>query len=209
MNYTLIPSIIARSQKELDERLKKITPLKPATIHIDIMDGSFLPHVSLEFDFKVPKGFHPEAHLMVSDPHAWFIHNHVKVASILVHYESKVHLHDLIKSVHLLRKRIGIAINPETDTEDLAQYIYHIDKVVLMTAHPGAYGAPFLPASLLKIKHLRTQAPTLDIEVDGGITPETLAQCKAAGANQFVIGSYLQKARDVRKAWKELTNALA
>lgn len=207
--FQIIPSIIARSQKELDERLAKIAAVKPTTIHLDIMDGSFLPHTSLEFEFKIPKSYHPEAHLMIGDPHAWFLHNSTKVASILVHYESKVHLHDLIKSAHILKKKIGIAINPETDIEDLTQYMYHIDKIVLMTVHPGSYGAPFLPTSLLKLKHLRAQAPTLDIEVDGGITPEILAQCKAAGANQFVVGSYLQKTHDIKKAWNELNKALS
>ncbi len=208
MKYLLIPALIAHSQEELDTRLKKISVLKPSSLQLDIMDGTFVPHTSLEFDFNVPKKYNPEAHLMVRDPHAWMLAHHAKVPTLLVHYESKVHLHDMIKSAKVLKKKIGLALNPDTPIEAITQYLPYLAKVTLMTVNPGAYGAPFIPAVLEKIKELRVRAPKLDIEVDGGITPGTLARCKEAGANQFVIGSHLQNAKDVKKAWKELRTAL-
>lgn len=208
MKYTLIPAIIAHSQDELDKRITKINPLKPSSIQLDVMDGTFVPHTSFEFDFNVPKKYKSEAHLMIRDPHAWMLAHAHKVNQLLVHYESKAHLHDILKSARVLKKKIGIALNPETPVESLVQYIPYIDKILIMTVTPGAYGSRFLPKTLEKIKEIRTHNKKIDIEVDGGITPVTLAQCKKAGANQFVVGSYLQNARDIKKAWKELQTAL-
>lgn len=208
MKYTLIPSIIAQSQVELDKRLTKIQSCKPSLIQLDIMDGSLVPHTSLEFDFFFPKRVKAEAHLMIRNPHAWMLKHNASFSSLLVHYESKAHLHDMIKSAHVLKKKIGIALNPETDSEAITQYLTHIDKVLIMTVHPGKYGAPFLPSMLKKIKNMREHAPRLDIEVDGGLTPATLAQCKLAGANQFVVGSFLQGARDIKKAWATLQKVI-
>ncbi len=201
MKYALIPSIIATSQKELEARLKKIP--SRTLVQLDVMDGLFVPHTSLEFEFNLPSHMY-EAHLMVQNPEAWLVHNHAKISSVIAHYESRVHMHNIIKLAKKYKKKIGIALNPESETEDIRQYLKHIDKVLIMTVHPGKYGSAFVPATLHKINFLRTLAPKIDIEVDGGIVPATLKACKEAGANQFVVGSFLQKAPNSLKAWKEL-----
>lgn len=201
MKYILIPSIIATSQKELETRLKKIP--SRTLVQLDVMDGLFVPHTSLEFEFSLPSRIH-EAHLMVQNPEAWLVHNHAKISSIIVHYESRVHMHNMIKLAKKYKKKIGIALNPESNTEDIRQYLKHIDKVLIMTVHPGKYGSAFIPSTLHKINFLRSIAPKIDIEVDGGVTPATLRACKEAGANQFVVGSFLQKSASPLKAWKEL-----
>lgn len=208
MNYVIIPSIIASSQVELDTRLKKILPLRPKLVQIDVMDGQFVPHTSLEFNLKLPRNRKIEAHLMMNNPKTWFLKHKKQVDSVIVPYESKIHIHDFIAQAKKNRKKIGIAINPETNAEDIIQYLKHINKVLVMTVHPGSYGSPFLPITLDKIKHLRGLAPKMDIEVDGGINPETLAKCKTAGANQFVVGSHLQNAKDVIPVWKELESKI-
>ncbi len=206
--YFIIPSLIAHDQQELDQRLQKITLLKPAWIQLDVMDGSFVPHTSLEFDIILPKKNKYETHLMVQNPRAWFIKNHAMLHSVIVHYESKVHIHEMIKLARKYKKKIGVAINPETPSDDVHQYLNLIDKVLVMTVQPGKYGSRFIPAMQNKIKHLHELAPRLPIQVDGGINPKTLAICKAAGASEFVVGSYIQKARNVKKAWHELDKAL-
>lgn len=203
MNNLIIPALIATSQAELEKRLGKIKPLKPKLVQLDVMDGQFVPHTSFEFDFTLPKGTY-EAHLMMQHPEPWFIKNQSHLASIVLHYESQTHLHQLITSARVVCKQVGIALKPETEVESIVQYLKQIDKVLVMTVHPGQYGARFVPETLEKIKKLRKLAPKLDIEVDGGITPETLERCKDAGANQFVVGSFLQDAPDVKNAWKEL-----
>ncbi|HLC54161.1 MAG TPA: ribulose-phosphate 3-epimerase [Candidatus Nanoarchaeia archaeon] len=208
MNYHIIPSIIARSQAELETRLKKILALKPKQVHLDIMDGLFVKRTSLEFDISLPKSTAYEAHLMMRDPHGWFVKNRVSISSAIIHYESKAHIHDFIKLAKKYKKSFGIALNPETPSEDIAQYLGLIDNILVMTVHPGKYGSPFLPSVLNKIKRIRELNKKIDIEVDGGITPETLRLCRCAGANQFVAGSFLQNAKNVKKAWTELTRAL-
>lgn len=209
MKYTLIPSIIARSQTEMEKRLKKISVLKPKEIHLDIMDGLFVKRTSLEFDISLPKSTKYEAHLMIRDPLGWFVKNHRVISSVIIHYESKAHIHDFIKLAKKYKKSFGIAINPETPSEDIAQYLGLINNVLIMTVHPGKYGSPFLPSVLNKIKYLRRLNKKVNIEVDGGITPETLRLCRRAGANRFVIGSFLQNAKNVKKAQGELTRELA
>lgn len=206
MKYSIMPSIIAHSQQELRDRIKKISTLSKS-IHLDIMDGEFVPRTSMEFDFILPKSYY-EAHLMVSDPHAWMLAHNKKMNSILVHYESLSHIHDIIKTSSFMKKKIGIALNPETPIEDITQYIKIIDKLLIMTVHPGKYGSEFLPEMLHKITEARKLAPKLDIEVDGGMNPENIMKCKKAGANQFIVGSYLQNASNIKKAWDELNKAL-
>ena len=209
MKSQLIPSIIARSQAELETRLKRISTLKPEQAHLDIMDGLFVKRTSLEFDLSLPKSMKYEAHLMMRDPQGWFVKNHRIISSVIIHYESKAHIHDFIKLAKKYKKQFGIAINPETPSEDIAQYLKRIDNVLVMAVHPGKYGSPFLPSVLNKIKYLRELNKKINIEVDGGITPETMRLCKRAGANQFVVGSFLQNAKDVKKAWNKLLRALA
>ena len=97
MKYIIIPSIIAQSQKELEKRIKRIMSVKPALVQFDVMDGEFVKHTSLEFDFKIPKSFKLEGHLMLLDPHGWFMKHHTKISSVIIHYESNVHVHDMIK----------------------------------------------------------------------------------------------------------------
>ncbi|MEK6858550.1 MAG: ribulose-phosphate 3-epimerase [Nanoarchaeota archaeon] len=208
MKWAITPSIIARSQAELEERIHKLNPLKPLHLHLDIMDGTFVKRTSLEFSFIVPPPYTSEAHLMVRNPKGWLVKNHAQIDSFIVHYESETHLHECIKLAKHYKKKIGVALNPETNNEDVTQYLKLIDKVLIMTVHPGKYGSPFLPEMLEKIKHIRKLAPKLNIEVDGGITPETIKACRDAGANQFVIGSFLQNAKNVKDAWNKATYSL-
>lgn len=207
MKYQIIPSIIAHSQQELEERISKLKK-HSKYIHLDIMDGDFVPHTSIEFDFKIPKAIKAEAHLMIEHPKPWLIHNHKKVSCVVAHYKSETHMHDFIKLAKKYKLKVGVAINPEVPAEAITQYIKLIDKILIMTVHPGNYGSPFLPETLNKIKYLRELDPKLNIEVDGGITPNTLKLCKEAGANQFIVGSYLQKSKNINRAWKELNNLI-
>lgn len=208
MRYTIIPSIIAHSQAELDKRLKKISAIRPEVVQLDVMDGAFVRQTSLEFDFKLAKGRKYEAHLMLSNPLSWFMHNHSKISSVIFHYESDMHIHDFIKLARKYRKKVGIAINPSSDIEDIVQYLHLIDKVLIMTVYPGKYGSKFIPEVIGKIGHVRNLNDKIDIQVDGGINERKLLLCKQAGANEFVVGSYLQNAKNVKSAWAELKKAL-
>lgn len=218
MNLQIIPSIIAHSVEEARERINKLVNFAHL-FQLDVMDGTFVKEKSfmrLALD-KLPNrhcvrermyALTYESHLMLVNPKHWYLKNRDILQGIIVHYESKTNLNEFIVQVRADNKTIGIALNPETDAESVIPYLKLIDKILVMTVNPGRYGAPFISAMLPKIKRLRELAPTLDIEVDGGITPETLVQCRHAGANQFVVGSYLQNAKDIKSAFHAITHVL-
>lgn len=207
MKLKIIPSIIAHSQDELERRIAKVRPVS-SFVQLDVMDNDFVKHSSLEFNIVLSRGVHAEAHLMMRQPMNWLKHNIKVIDSFIVHYESLADLNDCIDLAKSYKKKIGIALNPETDVEAIAQHLKHIDKVLIMTVHPGAYGAAFLPEVVRKISHIRQLAPACTIQVDGGITPLTMHLCKDAGAHEFVVGSYLQHASDIKHAWKQLEKHL-
>jgi len=202
----IIPAIIAKTQKELDERLLKVKDYVN-TVQLDVMDDIFVPNTSLFFDFDL-KGIDLsyEAHLMVQKPEEWIKNYADKVDTILVHYESSYDAKQIIQTVKDLGKRIGFVLNPETPASKLDPVIEKIDQVLVMTVNPGFYGSPFLAEMTEKIQTLRLKNPDLDIEVDGGITDKTIRKVYEAGANLFVSGSYIVKSDDVQRAIDSLEN---
>lgn len=200
---SILPSIIAHSQEELNTRVEKVHSFFPL-LHLDLMDGKFVKNHSLFFDFFLPKNVSCEAHLMVENPEEWVFQNLKKVETVLVPIESCTAPHRLIQFVHDAGKRIGFALNPETPLSEIEEFLEDIDRVLIMTVHPGQYGAAFVPEMLEKIKELSRRQPTLPIEVDGSINPDTIKCVADAGASLFVIGSYLQKAENVSHALQTL-----
>lgn len=205
MKNLIIPSIIAKSQAELEKRVDKVKK-HVKLIQLDVMDNEFVPNRSFDFDFrlpKMPKGCKFEAHLMINNPEQWIERNwkNLKNAdTVLVHIESRKDLSEIIKFLKSRRKKVGIALDPWTPLEAILRYLDKIDQVLLMTVSPGFYGGKFLPETLNKARILRELKPKLDIEVDGGINPDTIKMAADAGANKFVVGSYLMESKDVKKA---------
>ena len=204
----IIPAIIAKSQEELDELLSKVTDIVEIA-QLDVMDEKFVPNTSLFFDFKVPKtSCLFEAHLMIEDPESWIENNWQKVDTILVHYESCNNPKSIISKVKNKGKKVGFVLNPETSIQNLSDFIDDIDQVLIMTVNPGFYGSPFLPETLDKIKWLQIRYPDLELEVDGGITADTISQAAQAGANKFVSGSFIVKSLNPDGAIAQLMQAI-
>ena len=200
MKSQIIPSIIAKSQKELEERITKVAKYASA-IQLDIMDGKFVRNKSLDFDFRLPKtNCRIEAHLMIKDPAQWIEKNWKKADVIIPSFEGCRNFDDVIWLIRKKGKKAGLGINPETSVGKIKKYLDNVRQVTVMTVYPGKYGAKFLAETLEKVRELRKLKPELDIEVDGGINPETIKKAAQAGANMFVCGSYIQKAKDVKKA---------
>ena len=200
MKKEIIPSIIAKNQKELEERIN-IVKDKASVLQLDVMDGKFVAHKSIWFDFKLPKTkCRIEAQLMIKNPEKWIEKNWKKADTIIPSFEGCKNIDDMIYLIRKKGKKVGLGINHETSVKQIEKYLGKIDQVTVMTVHPGKYGAKFLPETLKKVKDLRRLKPKLDIEVDGGITPETIKKAKKAGANRFVVGSFIQKSEDIKKA---------
>ena len=198
MKKIIVPAVIAKDQKELDGILEKI-PGDTDLIQLDIMDGQFVPNHSLDFDLRLPGGeFTYEAHLMVSDPDKWIESFGESMDTIIAHFESPTTSPSVIERIKKIGKKAALALNPESEIEQITGYLDVLDQVLIMTVNPGFYGSPFLPEVLTKITKLRQIRPELDIEVDGGIKPETITKVDQAGANLFVSGSYLIKSDNMR-----------
>lgn len=199
MKKIVVPAVIAKRQEELEGILEKISG-SADLVQLDIMDGDFVPNHSLDFDFRLPQGKYTyEAHLMVKDPDNWIESFGKRMDTIIAHFESAATSPNTIKMIKDIGKKAALALNPETEIQQIAEYLDDLDQVLIMTVNPGFYGSPFLPEIMAKITKLRQTRPELDIEVDGGIKPETIAMVDEAGANLFVSGSYLVKSDNMQE----------
>ena len=210
MKKQIVPSLIAKNQKELDERFGKVKNISKV-FQLDIMDGKFVKNKSLLFDFKLPKGKKYEVHLMISNPLIWIKKNYRKTDTIIFHVEScknESEVKEIIKLIKSKKKKVGIAINPKTSVKKIIPYLKSVSMILVMTVTPGMYGARFLPNILNKVKAIRRLKPNINIEVDGGINNKTISKAVKAGATSFVVGSYLQNSGDVNKSVKGLIEKL-
>ncbi len=200
MRQKIIPSIIAKNQKELDRRISKVEK-HFSLLQLDVMDGKFVKNTSFDFDFKLPKGLKYEAQLMVGDPVSWIEKHGRKVDVVIFHIEPvRKDVRKIIRLIQSKKKKVGIAIKPRTKIEELKPYLRFLDMVLIMSVNPGSYGGRFLPSTLKKVKALRKIKPDLNIEVDGGISDKTISLAHLNGSNMFVLGSYFQKSRNVSKS---------
>ena len=209
MKSLIVPSVIAKSQEELDEIVGKVKN-HFSVMQLDFMDGEFVKNKTFDFDFDLPKGIEYEAHLMVNDPASWIDINGSKVDWIAFHIEavSKENLKDLLDKIKGLGKNVGIVINPETPVDEILKFINDVDMVIVMTVHPGKYGAEFLPETMDKVRRLREESTELIIEVDGGMNPENIKLAREAGANRFISGSYLLNSEDIEETSKKLNELI-
>ncbi|HLC87108.1 MAG TPA: ribulose-phosphate 3-epimerase [Candidatus Nanoarchaeia archaeon] len=207
MEKTIVPSIIADSQRELNKRVIKVKDCSN-WLQLDIMDGNFVKNKSLMFDFRLPKTkCKYEAHLMIKDPELWTKKNWKKISAIIFHIEAcknKEEVKYLIELIKNKKRKVGIALNPKTNIMKIKPFLTKIDMVLIMGVYPGKYGAEFLPFTLNKIAELRKLSPVIKIEIDGGISPKTISNASRAGADRFVSGSFLQESKNPSEAIKQL-----
>jgi ribulose-phosphate 3-epimerase len=200
MKNLIVPAIIAKNQKQLNDLFKKI-PKSTIRVMLDVMDGRFVPNNSLDFDFKLPPKWIYEAHLMVSDPIEFVMKIAHKVDIIIVHYESIQKPSLIIREIKKMRLKAYIALNPETTVEAIKPYINELDGILVMTVNPGKYGSQFIKETLEKVKKIREIAPEISIEVDGGMNLENAQKAALAGANIIASGSYIMKSDDPENAF--------
>ncbi|MFH1836398.1 MAG: ribulose-phosphate 3-epimerase [Methanobacteriota archaeon] len=200
----IAPSIIAENQEELSALLNRIDGISPI-YQLDIMDGEFVPTQSLDFDFMIPENdAHYEAHLMVARPREWLEKLDRIADTILFPIETSQDPKALIDEARKKGMRVGFVLNPDTPVSAVEPYLDDIDQMLVMTVNPGFYGAQFLPETLSKVSEIRQLKPNIDLEVDGGITADTIEVAAEAGANKFVSGSFVVKSEDPGKAVKNL-----
>lgn len=201
-HYKLAPSILAADYANFESELKRLETVGVDYVHIDIMDGHFVPNISFGADVVAAMRPHSklvfDCHLMVSNPEN-HIENFARAGAdiLTIHAEATVHLHGALQKIRSAGMKTGVVINPGTPLVMIESVLHLVDQVLLMTVNPGFGGQAYLPEVENKISDLvRLRAAkglVFDIEVDGGIDDKTIQSAKAAGANVFVAGSYLFK----------------
>lgn len=204
----IAPSLLAADFSKLREEVEAIEKTKAKWLHLDIMDGNFVPNISFGADIiksiKPYTNLYFDAHLMVEKPE-WYIETVAKsgVDNITIHIESTKHLHRALQLIKSQGIKAGVAINPGTDIEVLDNVIDMIDLILVMTVNPGFGGQKFIESTLKKIRRIRDKYPNIDIQVDGGINSDTAKLVREAGANILVAGSYVFSGN-----YKEKVNSL-
>ena len=217
MTVLVAPSILSADFSKLGDEVKRAEDGKADWIHVDVMDGRFVPNLTI--GMPVVKGILPhtklplDVHLMIVEPDR-YLDDFAKAGAdmITVHAEAAVHLQRTLSHIRSLGKKAGVALNPGTSPDVLRYVLNDIDLVLVMTVNPGFGGQKFLSSVLPKIREIRqmfddANLPDVNISVDGGITPDTAALVVAAGANVVVAGNSVYGQPDVADAIANLHGA--
>ena len=199
----IAPSVLAADFTRLGEEINRVS--KADYIHLDIMDGHFVPNIS--FGHELVAALRPlssvpfDVHLMMDHP-LFYIPSVVRAGADLItfHVECADSISETIDAIHQGGAKAGLVLNPGTPVETLWPWLDRIDMVLVMTVEPGFGGQKFMPAMMDKVRAIKERAPQMLIEVDGGVNDATIPQCVEAGVDICVAGTGVFRAENAEEA---------
>jgi ribulose-phosphate 3-epimerase len=214
----IAPSLLAADFTRLGEEVAAVERAGADLLHFDVMDGHFVPNISMGVPIlqairKITR-LPLDAHLMISEPEK-YVEVFIKsgASSVSVHCEVCPDIPKMAKRIRELGARASIGINPETSIDRVVAAAEHLDMILIMSVHPGFGGQEFIPASLQKLREVRRELKrrglSIDVEIDGGVKADNIADVKAAGANVFVSGSGIFGEKDYEKIVSEMRDLIA
>lgn len=213
MKTIISPSILSADFANLERDIKLVERNGADWIHVDVMDGHFVPNITIGIPvtaaLKRVASVPLDVHLMIENPEK-YAQDFIKAGAdvLTFHYEAMQNDEEVFKLIRLIKAhgvKTGLSIKPKTAPEKVLPFLAEVDLLLVMTVEPGFGGQKFMPECAQKIKVIRKNAPsTLIVQVDGGINAETGRVCRDFGANSLVAGNYIYKSADIKSAIESL-----